>query len=153
MQKLNLHSTSSKPYTPSRSQRYSPFADKWIDTADLLSAKSYRKRPTPPDDQSDMSSGDETDYESRPATSKKRKSGAGGGRKAKKGKGKGKAVEEDEAEATTPLEKLAKESIVRGGSYGLIGNSYLVTRAKELVDFHRSECTVVFWSGNARGSG
>ncbi|GAA5900251.1 hypothetical protein JCM6882_002287 [Rhodosporidiobolus microsporus] len=113
------HSLSSTPYNPRRVQRFSRKAQKWFNVKDLLEGGHYGADPGAAPASSSAAAGG---------------SGAKGKAKAQKEKAKEKKDKGKENDDSLParLARLAASPIVRGGAYGLIGNSYLVTRASAL---------------------
>ena len=117
-------------------QHYSPATETWHHVADLLKKKSFRASDSP------THSGDETDYEREPtARNSKKRRGPAPKPAAKKHQATDAVVDPKDA-----LERLSKGLIVRGGAYGLIGNSYLVTRAQQILVLDREDSPPRFGS-------
>ncbi|GAA5837146.1 hypothetical protein JCM11251_005267 [Rhodosporidiobolus azoricus] len=98
------HSLSLKPYNPRRVQHFSPATETWYDVRDLEEGGYYGRMGTPPPAVGSASPSKRTEEQ---------------------------RTNEDSS-LTARLGELASSPIVRGGAYGLIGNSYLVTRASYL---------------------
>lgn len=137
-QYFNRHSISRSPYDPQHVQHYSPFARTWYSTSELekhdhvvaLSrGNELAQLMDGPDDS------DDSDFEAPVASSSKRTLGSTATSPKKKPRFDNTLdafltrVRADDR----PLGQLAASSIVRGGAYGLIGNAFLVQKARDLL--------------------
>lgn len=116
-QSFNKHSTSRKPYNPANVQLYGADTQTWYDVADLQKGQHFVKQALNnakvfKDILSDSDDEDEQGEEEQ----------------------EGAAVDSAMKGVKKELTALAGEQIKRGGAFGLIGNSYLVTRAGELLE-------------------
>lgn len=128
-QTFNKHGLSRTPYNPRNVQVYYGKTGRWYNVQELrkgghFTAPSNARSFVDLEDSSDSDS-DMTDYDCPPSAKGKGKALP----KKKKKKVKVKA----EIDTRSAVTRLAKSEMIRGGAYGLIGNSYLVTRANELI--------------------
>ncbi|KAM0752274.1 hypothetical protein T439DRAFT_324343 [Meredithblackwellia eburnea MCA 4105] len=128
--KLNVHSTSQTPYKPTDVQVFSPHWQTWYHVDEVKTGK-----PVAEEEETQEDIFDEDGYLRSHGLSKRRASHRESERAPKRAKFEGRVgrsgTEEDDL-----LEKitdLSKNSVVRGGAFGLVGNSKIVLTARAFV--------------------
>ncbi|GAA5913966.1 uncharacterized protein JCM6883_000135 [Sporobolomyces salmoneus] len=128
---FSLHSDPPKPYNPTSIQHYSRQSQQWWDLDDLEHSRSYRVKQEDMEDQQPapqrvqsradavlaqaLLEDDDSDSEPEPSQ---------------------REPENEGSDLSSKILNLSRSPIVRGGSYGLTGNCYLVARSEWLAHYY-----------------
>lgn len=127
---------SKKPYNPVNVQIFSPYADRWFSTADLLEKKCYKDEDEIEDEDDEEEEEEEDEDDAIPSGSRqisvkastKKPSSSKSSTKSKSKPKKFLPL----VNGSRKLKILAKSTIMRGGAYGLIGNEWIVKESRAI---------------------